>query len=104
MTTIEITIGHETRAIDISDTPARTLTTGRIYLDGLTVATIGQGTARYPACLMLWTGDRASNRVTDSDGNHWSYNLTDTIRNRQARIVAWADVAPATNYNTQEKA
>lgn len=74
------------------------------------VGTIGRGAARYPTSLTLWRvedGKRPhpGNEVTTDDaGRVWQYHYGTCIRNRQARIVGWADVAGITNTQDQARA
>jgi len=106
-TTVTITVGRETRTIEAS-TRRNIDETHFLAIDGV-AGTIGAGSARYPATLLLHRlreGQSARSRgtlVTDSEGRQWTYHMQTCIRNRQARIVGWADTAGITNYQDQER-
>jgi hypothetical protein len=75
------------------------------------VATVGRGSARYPTALLLDRYREGINRprrgtttVTDSVGRVWTFHLGTCVRNRQARIIGWADTAGVTNYANQTRA
>lgn len=100
---VTITVGGETRTVTMN------LAASYGGVVGGVVAQIGRGWARYPAHVQLHRVEpgaptpRGATRVTDSGGREWSYHLGTVVRNRQARIVAWADVAPATNDADQTR-
>lgn len=106
-TTVTVTVGRETRTVE-----ARAFSTldaaHSIFVDGV-VASIGAGTARYPDMLRLarlqsgQATPQGATRVVDAEGREWSYHLATCIRNRQARIVGWADVLPVTNSHDQTR-
>jgi hypothetical protein len=106
--TVTITVGRETRTVQ-----ARTFSNleeaNRVSVVDQVVATIGAGVARYPEFLYLSRlreGDRqrpGTTKVTDTDGRTWTYHMGTCVRNRQARIVGWADTAGITNYHDQER-
>jgi len=106
-TTVEITIAGDTRTVE-SHTYASLDETHAIHVNGV-VATIGRGTARYPDTLTLHrlrAGDRprpGTTKVTDSEGREWTYHTQTCVRNRQARIVGWADAAGVTNAVDQTR-
>jgi hypothetical protein len=73
------------------------------------VGTIGNGSARYPADLMLWNVADYPNikkpyHTTDSNGTTWAYDMGTMVRNQHARVVGWTDDVGATNYHHQERA
>lgn len=100
---LEITLFGETRTVEA----VRGTTTA--WVAGL-VARIGNGRANYPATLTLWevTDERPAREgqrtVTADDGSVWKFHLGTCIRNRQARIIGWADVAGVTNAHDQTRA
>lgn len=106
--TVTITVGRETRTVQ-----ARTYynldEADRVSVVDRVVATIGNGVARYPDALRLSRlrdGDRprpGTTKVTDTGGRVWTYHMGTCVRNRQARIVGWADTAGITNYHDQER-
>lgn len=106
-TTATITLRGETREVEI-ELPR--YEGGRARVQDLVVATIGAGSARYPDALELWArkpGEATPSghtRVVAADGSEWSFHLGTCIRNRQARIVGWADSLGVTNAHSQERA
>jgi hypothetical protein len=101
--TADITVKGKTRNVELF-----------VYGDRATVfgvvGTIGNGTARYPADIMLWdiekypTAAKKPYHTTDSNGTKWAYDMGTMIRNRPARVVGWTDEAGVTNYHHQERA
>jgi hypothetical protein len=112
-TTVTVGVGGVVRTVearllpDFDNDPDRTWPR-RAMIDGV-VATIGRGGARYPATLVLDRADPAdpvarSRRTTvDAAGRTWAYHFGTIIRNRQATIGAWADLAPVTNASNQTR-
>jgi hypothetical protein len=73
------------------------------------VATIGRGVARYPDTLTLWLvqegqkAHRGNYTTVDAEGRTWQFHLSTCVRNRQARIVGFADTAGITNSADQTR-
>jgi hypothetical protein len=114
-TTVKVTIEllGETREVEAEGYVShhgddRQGTIWRAPVPGL-VATIGRGSARYPSTLLLdrlYDGDRnrpGTHKVTDTEGRTWTYHLGTCVRNRQAWITGWADVAGVTNAVDQTR-
>ncbi len=110
-TTVEITEFGTTRTVEILPLGSSDWTAahGATTSYGVVVATIGRGVARYPDALRLFkleegqTAHRGNRTVTAANGLRFQYHLGTCIRNRQARIVGWADVAGITNHIDQAR-
>lgn len=106
-TMVTITVDGVTREVEAS-TYAPLDETHSIHVYGV-VAVIGRGRARYPSTVNLHRlRDEDPRRpgtttVTDSEGRKWTYHLGTVVRNRQASVVAWQDVAPATNVSDNSR-
>ena len=105
---LEISVRGETRTVEATTwqplDDAHALHTGKLF-----TATIGRGVARYPAGLILFRvaeGERpqpGNKVVTDEAGRRWEYHMGAVVRNRQAMIVGWDDVATPTNLRDQTR-
>lgn len=100
--TVEITLAGVTKTVTIDIAPFKA------FVQDLVVATIGQGVARYPSHLDMWPVEEgksthANTVVTDAEGKKWHYHLGTSVRNRQARIVGWADDKGITNSADQTR-
>lgn len=106
-TTVEITAFGQTRTLEIRSWGT---THGAHTTTDVFVATIGRGAARYPINLDLHkladgaTAPRGTTVVTAANGHRFTWHLGTTVRNRQARIVGWADTAGVTNAIDQTRA
>lgn len=106
-TRVTVTVGGVSRDVT-AYSYAPLAATHALHVDGV-VAIIGRGTARYPAEIMLYrvegSGVHRGNATTADSvtGALWQYNLRTAVRNRQARIVAFADVAAPTNDADQTR-
>lgn len=107
-TTAELDLFGERRTVDVSYFQ-RPTEIGNAHIVGF-VGSIGRGTARYPVTLTLFPlgpeqrPHGGNSVVTDADGHRWEYHLSTCIRNRQGRIVGWADTAGVTNAWDQTRA
>lgn len=103
-TTAEITIGRETRTVEVN------VFEGCGFTGLEFVATIGHGVARYPVSIKLFglaEGEEPhrGNKVTvAASGERFQYHLGTCVRNRQARIVGFAATAGITNHVDQTRA
>jgi len=107
-TTVDITVADETRNVAISYHRCEDGSIGNAPVYGV-VGTIGRGSARYPTAVVLFslaegeTPHRGNRVTTAADGSRWQYHMGTCIRNRQARIVGWADTAGITNSPNQAR-
>lgn len=110
-TRVKVSVAGEAREIEIdSYLPLDEAHNAHPTEWGLFVARIGLGAARYPTNLILFPvreghpHHRGNEITTDTEGRKWQYHLGTCVRNRQATIVGWADVAGVTNYADQTRA
>jgi hypothetical protein len=97
-TTVQIAIAGVTRTVELGRISTWDNGDSYTFVHGV-VATIGRGSARYADTIRLVSSTKnfRTNKTTDSNGTVWQYHLNTCVRNHQARIVGWADQAPATN-------